>query len=61
VQELQREVLALLHHQIIIMSKAGLRRAWLMKLDPHTGMGLEGKIATNDRELQTTKCMPIFT
>lgn len=44
-----------------MMSEAGLRRAWLIELDSHTGMGLEGKIATKDRELQTTKRMPIFT
>jgi hypothetical protein len=40
-----------------MMSEAGLRRAWLMKLDPHTGLGLEGKIATKDRELQTNNNM----
>ncbi len=52
--------LALLHHQIIMMSKAGLRRAWLIKLDPHTGIGLEGKIATNDERATNNKMHALF-
>jgi hypothetical protein len=38
-----------------MMSEAGLRRAWLIKLDSHTGMGLEEKIATKDKRATNNK------
>jgi hypothetical protein len=38
-----------------MMSEAELRRAWLIKLDPHTGMGLEEKIATKDKRATNNK------
>jgi hypothetical protein len=61
VQDLQLEVLALLRPQIIMMmSEAGLRRAWLIKVDPHTGMGMEEKIATKDESYKQQNACPFL-